>query len=424
MTTDLAIPLDQRFELASADWVREANRFLSERRESIKHFVRPVSFSVEFNKAPEHLDSSGTLGYTIVLDGAETMVIAKPDATVDFFQHCIYDHAIPPATIVHADNEDSARCRRREYEHLFGDSLGYYLDAFETNTDVSALLMAFHDHMARRTVNNPAIVHRAHQLGLESNLRELDTVGYTILPAAFSHAFADELREETHRNHAGRSEGASFRATMLLQRGAIWEQAALHPWVLTLAEYLLGRGCLMYQSDTIVKETGQETHPGMHSDYGASRINEPFPDYCLEATAVWAIDEFQVEHGPTVIRPGSFKERRQVPPGTTQEGAQLIEMERGSIAFWHGATWHGSTPRTAPGQRTSLHNAYSRNFVRTIERYEDIDPAIIAHNPPAFSTLCGLDDPFGKSGDDGADFERLMYCAAAGYGQAELREQA
>ncbi|MCH2337675.1 MAG: hypothetical protein MK316_10485, partial [Pseudomonadales bacterium] len=240
MTTDLAIPLDQRFEFASADWIREANQFLAKKRETINHFTQPVTLSVALDQAPTHVNSSDKFGYTITLDGSEEMVVNRPDETADFFQRCIYDEAIPSATIIHADNEDSAVSRQREHEHLFGNNHGYYVNAFPANSDVSALLLALHDHMATRTVNNPAIVHRAHSLGLETNLLELDTDGYTVLPAAFSQAFADELRDETHRNHEGRPDGASFRATMLLQRGAIWEQAALHPWVLTLAEYLLG----------------------------------------------------------------------------------------------------------------------------------------------------------------------------------------
>ena len=139
---------------------------------------------------------------------------------------------------------------------------------------------------------------------------------------------------------------------MLLKRGSLWEEALLHPWILTAAEYLVGRGCLLYQTDTIVKTTGQETHPGLHSDYAASRITEPFPEFCILTVAVWAIDDFLSEHGPTVIKPGSFRERRQVPAGTTQEGTTRIEMPQGSIAMWNGATWHGSTPRTAAGKRT------------------------------------------------------------------------
>lgn len=62
-----------------------------------------------------------------------------------------------------------------------------------------------------------------------------------------------------------------------------------------------------------------------------------------------------------------------------------------------------------------------RYFMRPLERYDDIDQAIVDRNPPAFSTLCGLDDPFGKSGDTGADFERLRYAANAGYGRTPLR---
>ena len=95
-------------------------------------------------------------------------------------------------------------------------------------------------------------------------------------------------------------------------------------------------------------------------------------------------------------------------------------MQKGSIAFWHGATWHGAMPRKAPGTRTSLHNAYCRHFMRPLERYDDIDQSIVDRNPPVFSTLCGVDDPFGKSGDTGADFERMRYAASAGYGRTEL----
>ena len=195
-------------------------------------------------------------------------------------------------------------------------------------------------------------------------------------------------------------------------------EALVHPWILTAAEYLVGRGCLLYQTDTIVKSPGQETHPGLHSDYAASRITEPFPEFCVLTVAVWAIDDFLSEHGPTVIKPGSFRERHQVPPGTTQEGTIRIEMPQGSIAMWNGATWHGSTPRTAPGKRTSLHNTYCRNYIRPLEQYQDIEASILARNPPMLSSLCGLDDAFGKSGYEGADFERMGYAARSGFAQS------
>ena len=113
--------------------------------------------------------------------------------------------------------------------------------------------------------------------GLEDNLADLDDKGYTVLHDAFTPELADELRAEAHRNHDAAPPDTGFRATMLLRRGRLWEYAATHPLVLTLAEYLLGRGCVMYQSDTIIKGPGLDTHPGLHADYGASRVGGAVP---------------------------------------------------------------------------------------------------------------------------------------------------
>ena len=290
------------------------------------------------------------------------------------------------------------------------------------------------------------------QYDLFEHVAELAAYGMTVVPTEKMQSkpgFVERLRDAIIRvceerngvkigdyRTAKADRGFGGNNWHLLEEDEVFVEAAINPVVLTLVRWLLGqsavfsgqtwilkgegakRGGLHSDSHGIPPGAGQETHPGLHSDYGASRIAEPFPDFCVLSVAVWAIDDFKAENGPTVIMPGSFRERRQVPAGTTQEGTTSIEMSQGSIAMWHGATWHGSTPRTAAGTRTSLHNAYCRNFVRPIEGYQDIDPEIIERNPPALSTLCGLDDPFGKSGDDGADFERLKYSAQAGYGQS------
>ena len=410
--TRLTAPLAERAEFASPAWIEVASTFLRERRAA--DLSEPYVAALELTNPPPHLSGDERIGYVVTFDSSETTIESGFADQAAWSRRADYNALLPFAWIVRRQPGGADRLER-EYERLFGAAIDEPKVVRPMPPSVAAILAELHDFMAVRTINNPNIEHRAAGLGIADNLRDLDTDGYTVLNGAFSDAFADELREETHRNHAGRDEGASFRATMLLKRGRIWEEAAIHPWVLTVVEYLMGRGALMYQSDTIVKTTGQETHPGLHADYDASRITEPFPDYCVEGTAVWAIDDFHREHGPTCILPGSFRKGCQVPPGTGQEGTKLIEMDQGSIAFWHGAIWHGSTPRTAPGRRTSLHNAYSRSFIRPLERYDDIDQAIVDRNPPVFSTLCGLDDAFGKSGLDGADFERLRYAADQGF---------
>ena len=413
--TDLTVPLAERVEYASSGWIAEAERHLASRANPVPRF----SISVELEDPPPHLaaGNGAPFGYAIHIADGAARVVAGPDSTADLRVRADYNAALPLAWTIEGDVE-SAKRARREYAFLFGEP--HVEGRLPEDAATKTLLADFHDHMARRTVNNPDIANRAKGFGLEANLADLDDKGYTVLPNAFTEDLADELRAEAHRNHDAAPPDTGFRATMLLRRGRLWEYAAIHPWVLTVAEHLLGRGCVMYQSDTIIKGPGLDTHPGLHADYGASRVAEPFPEYCLEATAVWAIDDFDRAAGPTVIVPGSFRNRRQVPPGTTREDVVTIEMPKGSIAFWHGASWHGSMPRTAPGKRTSLHNAYVRFFMRPLERYDDVDQAIIDRNPPVFSTLCGLDDIFGKSGDTGADFERMRYASEAGYGRTAL----
>ncbi len=412
MFTQPPVPLGERVEFLSDAYLNTVETFVGGLQGSWPNF----SVSLRCANPPAHI-SSEVVGYTLDFRGSGVTLTRSATNEANLSQDLDYNAALWLHSIVKNDNEASAARREREYRRLFGIQ-SKKSDQTDMPKPVQQALDAIGDHMARRTVDNPDITHKIASFGLQQCADDFEETGYTVFHDAFSDDFADAMREEAARNHAGRPEGGSFRATMLLKRGSLWEEALLHPWILTAAEYLVGRGCLLYQTDTIVKTTGQETHPGLHSDYAASRITEPFPEFCILTVAVWAIDDFLSEHGPTVIKPGSFRERRQVPAGTTQEGTTRIEMPQGSIAMWNGATWHGSTPRTVAGKRTSLHNTYCRNYIRPLEQYQDIDPAILSRNPPMLSSLCALDDAFGKSGYEGADFERMGYAARSGFAQS------
>lgn len=415
MATVPTVSLEERVEFATEAWVQALEVRLNDAQLPVdtrfKHGVR-------FKDVPPHLikDSRSTLGFEIEIANGSATVKASDSNGSDSVVTLDYNRAQMIATTVLGINPSTAARRLNDARQLANSELPIPIDLPQLDSDLRAALREAHDYMALRTVANPDVIQRARALGLTQNLAELDEKGYTVLHDAFSMAFADELRTEAHLNHDAAPQDSGFRATMLLKRGELWEEAVIHPWVLALAEYLLGRGCLIYQSDSIIKGPGLDTHPGLHADYGASRVMEPFPEYCVEATAVWAIDDFDAPAGPTVIVPGSFRNRSQVPPGTSRDGGVLIEMPKGSIAFWHGASWHGAMPRQRDGKRTSLHNAYARFFMRPLERYDDVDQEIVDRNPPVFSTLCGLDDPFGKSGYHGADFTRMRYAAEAKYG--------
>ena len=413
-----AVPLSERAEYASEAWLAEARRFLAERLPAPAG--QPFSIAARLANPPPHLhEGDEPFGYTIRFGAGQVRVDGFPDAAADQLHCSDYNAALPFAWTVRGADAQAARRAEREYAFLSGDSSMHGIAPRAPS--VAAALHDLHDHMARRTLNNPDIRHRAKHFGLERHLQELDDVGYTVMENAFTADFADELRAEAHRNHDNAPPNTGFRATMLLRRGRVWELAAVHPWVLTLAEYLLGRGCLIYQSDTIVKGPGLDTHPGLHADYGASRVAEPFPEYCLEATAVWAIDDFDVPAGPTVIVPGSFRKRRQVPPGTTREDAVPLPLKQGSIALL--ATAPLGTARCRARHPAGAHRCTTPTRATSCARWNatTIWPrpsctAIRRYSRP----LCGVDDPFGKSGDTGADFERMRYASRAGYGGTEM----
>ena len=411
-----AVSLHERVEVGTAEWIAAANEYASslERRDLTRDGYLLV---YELTDPPPHLclKEPFTLEFNFSSRGI------RVDACTPF------EH--PHCHIKQDYNEyvfwviGAALADIREHDEFAGERIHLLLRTSSVlkwtpfmQTPVIGCLRLLIAHMALRTLTNPDLDHRIDCLGLRERVEQLDRSGYTILEDAFTPETAAKMRKEAELNHSKLTEGQGFRQAMLLQRGRLWERAILHPWILTLAEHLLGRGFLAYQSDTIVKGPGLDTHPGLHADYGASRIPEPFPDYCLEATAVWAIDDFTEEAGPTVFLPGSHKRKSQVPPGMDREGTVSLEMPMGSIAFWHGASWHGAMQRTAEGTRTSLHNAYCRQFMRPIENYLNIDPAILDRNPPIFTTLCGLDDPLGKNNDNGPDFKRFRYAAENGYG--------
>lgn len=417
-----AAPLTERVEFLSREWIDSYAKFLRERVAQAGSGLDGVtlSFGDTARNAPPHLNWPGNVaGFSARIDGGKVEVTKGPSTgTLDLSNDTDYNSILPIAWAVYGADPSVRARAQREGAYLAGAKKAVSHGKLPTHPLLLKILLDSHNHMALRTVNNPDVASRIESYGLTQNAADLADQGYTVIENAFTADFASELREDALRNHASQPPESGFRGAMLLQRGRLWEEAAVHPWVLTLAEHLLGRGCILGQSDTILKGPGLDTHPGLHSDYAIWGVEYPFPDQCLEATAVWAIDDFTAENGPTCLLPGSWRKRSQVPKGTTQEGTVLIEMPKGSIAFWHGASWHGATVRTAPGTRVSLHNAYLRNYMRPVERYDNLAQEIIDRNAPVFSTLCGVDDPFGKSTNLGADFERYDYAIKARFGKS------
>ena len=416
--TDPVSSFADRFELGSKSWVEAAGQYLQSRHSDLALNGKTYTFGSLWHDTPPHLGFDGADGgWSATCDSSGVTVQCGPP-NPDSLDLCAvgdYNAAIPVATTVYGEDPTIGARAQRESQHRAGAG-HLQMRGSMPDQPFAQIMGELHDHLARRTIDNVDIGHRINHLGLERHATALLKDGYTILERAISEEFADEMAAEIHRVHDENPGAPGFRANLLLERGRLFEEAAQHPFVMTLVESLIGRGCLMFQSNCIRKEPGMETHQ-LHADYLG--IPEPFPEYPLEVTSIWALEDWTLDAGPTVFVPGSFSEKRR-PIGNEVDAAVPLLMPKGSIALWDGATWHSASPRTKPGRRVSLHNAYSRLEMRTVDHYLDIDPAIVGRNPPRFSSLCGLDDFYSRNAHTGPDFDRMRATMGAGYGSSEL----
>ena len=175
------VPLPERVEYASKGWLAEVERFLKDRAHMLPE--APISFATQLDNPPPHLADGvkGPFGYTLRLSRGKVAVEARPDPKADGLQRGDYNTILPLLWTIHdEDNEASARMAR-EHRLLVGDRYappnGKPLD----DPVLGLVLIDMHNHMARRTVNNPDVLHRAKHLGLEPHLADLDDTGYTVL---------------------------------------------------------------------------------------------------------------------------------------------------------------------------------------------------------------------------------------------------
>lgn len=149
----------------------------------------------------------------------------------------------------------------------------------------------------------------------------------------------------------------------------------------------------------------------LHDDYVL--VRDPFPPYCLEATSIWALQDFDLPAGPTAVVPGSHRKGHHPPNNYFGDidafSNKNLEMPKGSIGVWPGATWHGARTRLADGERVTLHNSFCRVFMRDIERYtRNIDPAILDRNPPILTTMTGHDSIYSMNTETDIHYEGLL----------------
>ena len=273
-------------------------------------------------------------------------------------------------------------------------------------------------------------------LGLNDNLLELETRGYTTISNVLSQAQIERARaaivarvERTsgRKVDIDTASGADVNGMQyipyLLYDAPIFEDILMEPKPLALVTYLLGESCLLSSMGCHFRGPGG-TPLMLHSDNG-NGMPAPFSTISMVANVNYALTPYSREAGALAMVPGTHKLLRQPtahenfrPAGMSGQefaararagsvddvswndppGVVAMDLSPGDAVVWHGNTWHGSFRRELPGVRMNLAVYFNRQYVQTQERHGDAVPAGVLQRHAInerFSVLLGGKQPYG-----------------------------
>ena len=153
----------------------------------------------------------------------------------------------------------------------------------------------------------------------------------------------------------------------LLNDGDVWQQVAIHPWVLPILEQVLGDGFLLSTLGTAVIGPGEQAQP-LHCDDMVYMFPRPHPN--LVCNTMWALTDFTEATGATRIVPGSNNADADPDPLTDTNGGYTtvpLVMPAGSIAFVVGTCYHGAGANQSDDTRYALTTNYCNGRMRQQE---------------------------------------------------------
>lgn len=410
--------LPDRFEFLSDAWIDEARRYLEKATDGRKDALagQPFSLSERFTNAPPHLKLPRHVGaWTARWDGNAMTVARGFDAKADVVVEGDYQAGLAGQQFVGMLAPGGMKAMRREVATMHGKDAVRMKGRID-NPVAGEILALLHDHLGRRTVENPDLAHRAARQGLTGKIRELEDNGYCVIERAISPEFADEVRAATLRALLPHQ---TFSMNWMLYHGREFEQLIQNPLLMTLIDATLGRGAVIASFSSIKKGPGPGVIP-MHTDY--AHVPEPYPEFSLTGVGVWALEDWTVAAGPTWIVPGSHKQRRHPRPGEGHNEGVPIEMPKGSVVYFHHGVWHWQGDRAEPGDRVTLHAHFNRGILRSLEP-KKTDVQLLHRNSPRLGEMLGEDDWFDKMSAQGRDHTRFAYMGKLlAFNEAKHRE--
>jgi len=195
---------------------------------------------------------------------------------------------------------------------------------------------------------------------LEQGLFEIETYGFTIIPAVLS---VDEVRRlralgvrlERERGEDSTFLGAARHLSNLIPRDPAYFPIIDHPRILPYIERLLGPDLILASLNARIVRPNDPAQ-GLHGDVpaGLRRPGQP-----IMVNTVWMLDDWTQESGATRVVPGSHHMPQEMPPAQRALPHQLQALApAGSVLIFDGRLWHGGGTNTGSGDRHGLFGHY------------------------------------------------------------------
>jgi len=273
------------------------------------------------------------------------------------------------------------------------------------------------------------VLRRARQLGLESNLLELEAYGFTViepekldagdLPERLLQASVQLCDQaEASGRHASSPTGATADYSRILYSTIVQHEAfaegLMHPVTLTIARYLLGASCRAFTTASFVKR-GKATSTPIHIDTaGAPPPLYPFGQIL---NISWILTDYTEAAGTFGIVPGSHRLCRHPLPselpkamgGQADDNCIPVEAKAGSLIVFSGNTWHGTYPKMTTELRAHAVFAFCRNYMLPAENFDDVPQLLFDRYGPELADLLGRNawQGYKTEGPSGAKIARV-----------------
>lgn len=186
--------------------------------------------------------------------------------------------------------------------------------------------------------------------------------------------------------------GHTRRATSLVAHSQTARGFVMHPMVKTVCDHFLLPNCAPGGRYQLHVTATVEIGPGAREQI-LHREEDPFPFFQLPrpnliVATMWAISDFTVGNGGTLLVPGSHKwaaDRRPQP-----EEVCSAEMPAGSVLYWLGGTLHGGGANVSDEWRYGVILTYSLGWLRQEENQSlAVPPEIAKELSPELQDMIG-----------------------------------